>query len=46
MMKPWIQKTENADKWKDAINKELKKKFLYKNNIMKIMENKNIQEGN
>ena len=35
--------SENADKWKNAINKELQN--LYGNNVMKIVENKNIPNG-
>ena len=35
--------SENADKWKDAISKELQN--LYGNNDMKVMESKNIPKG-
>ena len=35
--------SENADKWKDVINKELQN--LYGNNVMKIVENKKIPKG-
>jgi len=35
--------SENPDKWKDAINKELQN--LYRNNVMKIVKNKNSKKA-